>query len=75
MDDVTLEYYAGATPILDCSATGEPPQWWILDLDDPSQVGPPTAEFRGHAYRLEAAYPAVPPALTWDLYRLRRNDE
>jgi hypothetical protein len=68
MDSVVIDYYRDAAPL--ARRSDGAPDWWILDLDEPLQVGPDTLVRRGRVYRMEAVYPAeAGSGLTWDLYR------
>jgi uncharacterized membrane protein len=68
MDSVVIDYSRGSAPL--ARQPDAAPDWWILDLDDPLQVGPDTLVRRGRVYRIESVYPAeAGSGLTWDLYR------
>jgi hypothetical protein len=72
MDAFNIDYYSRAIqpPRHFEVNDAQPPQWWILDLDSPFQVGPPTIHRREAAYKLDSLYPSDSVSgLTWDLYR------
>ena len=77
---MSVAYYAPTVPgrpaFVDRSPPGgPPPQWWVLDLDDPLSRGPPVIYRRGRTYRLDAVYPSDPTSgLTWDVYRARGDE-
>ena len=71
MDRFCIDYYAKAlnhAPQF-LPATDQAPDWWILDLDSPGEIGPATIHRRNAVYKLDSIYPANNiSGLTWDLY-------
>jgi hypothetical protein len=73
MDQFNIDYYSEtiSPPTTFVEQTTPPPQWWILDLDNPFTQGPPTIYRNGRLYTLDSIYPSdIISGLTWDLYHL-----